>query len=88
MGSVDVDSSFLQLLREKVRECYIREGVNHFQYCRKVRAPLQSVTGCSLKAVSGLQACSARKEQLSCSDASLPLEPDSCAPSGSAVDMH
>jgi hypothetical protein len=39
----DADSSFLQLLRDKVRECYIREGVNHFQYCRKVWTATQSI---------------------------------------------
>ena len=27
----------LQLLKEKLRECYLREGVNHLQNCREVR---------------------------------------------------
>eukprot|EP00891_Asterochloris_glomerata_P007529 jgi/Astpho2/7529/e_gw1.00114.202.1_t len=26
-----------QLVREKLRDCYIKEGVNHIQKCRKVR---------------------------------------------------
>lgn len=26
----------ISLLRERVRHCYEREGVNHFQQCRKV----------------------------------------------------
>ena len=28
--------SFLQILREKLKDCYLREGVNHYQNCRQV----------------------------------------------------
>lgn len=33
----------LQLLRERVQQCYRVEGVNHYQNCREVRPPLLSV---------------------------------------------
>lgn len=30
-------SECVQVLKEKLRDCYIREGVNHLQNCREVR---------------------------------------------------
>jgi len=29
--------SILQILREKLKDCYLREGVNHYQNCRQVQ---------------------------------------------------
>ena len=35
---------FAQVLRNKLRECYMKEGVNHYQNCREVPPPSRGST--------------------------------------------